>query len=633
MTQTRGRRSAVTIALGIRPGEGVLVGRVAALFAVLEAARGTGEVGAEAQLLARFGPTGLPGTLPFLIMVLGVLSLGVSLGYALGLARIPRQRLFIAILLVVAALLVGLRVALMAGQTTLIPAIWLVVNASSALGLTIGWTVAGASFDARQAKRLFPILTGAAIVGSFSGTLAAGPLARLAGVESLFLVQAALLLVAATLLWRAPTMRARAGRVAAAVGGAGGSSGSVFRDLRAGFDVVAHSPLMRLVAVAYVLLAVLMFSVSYPFQIAASRAYPDAVELASVLGLLQTAITAIAFVVSLSLANRLYARAGVAAGALALPVVYLAGFGLWLVQFSFVTAAAVRAAQQVTQRGVSNAAWSAFYNVIPADKRPLAMAFNDGVPGQLGTILSGALLLIVSGMAGLEPIFWLGLVTASVCLVVVLGIRHAYPGSLLDALRSGLGEQVLEGGPGLPAAIDSPDLRSALVAALDDDDVATRRMAVALLGRTPALTAQERERIGRLVDDPAPSVRGEAAVLLARDPVDDRPTTIIASLLAADDDDARVAGLEAAARVPSRASAAAVAQLVESGSPDVVGAAIRASTARPDGRAVVRDAALLTALAHHAPPVRRAAAAALAARPDVGPPLLEVLRSGPPDAQ
>ncbi len=639
MTPTSGPAARVATALGIHAGEGILVGRAAALFAVLEAARGTGEVGAEAQLLARFGPTGLPGTLPYLIMTLGVLGLGVSLGYSVGLARIPRQRLFIAILVVVAVLLIGLWAVLLTGQTSLIPVIWLVVYASSALGLTIGWTVAGASFDARQAKRLFPILTGAAIVGSFSGTLGAGPLARLAGVESLFLVQAALLLIGAMLLWRAPTMRARGGRVAAAVGGTGGTggagatAGSVIRDLRAGFDVVAASPLMRLVALAYLLLAILMVSVSFPFQIAASRAFPDAVELATVLGLLQTAITATAFIVSLTLANRLYARAGVAAGALALPLVYLAGFGLWLVQFSFVSAAAVRAAQQITQRGISNAAWSAFYNVIPAEKRPLAMAFNDGVPGQLGTILSGALLLIAGGMAGLEPIFWLGLVAAAVTTIVVLGIRRAYPDSLLDALRSGLGEQVLEGGPGLPAAIDRPDLRSVLLAALDDEDMPIRRMALALLGRTSTLTAPERERIGRLVDDPAPWVRGQAAFLLARDPADARSSGIIASLLAADDDESRVAGLEAAARVPTGASASAVARLVDSPSPLVMGAAIRASIARPDGRSIVSDAALVASLAHRAPPVRRAAAEALSERPDLGPVLLEVLHTGSPDAQ
>ena len=35
--------------------------------------------------------------------------------------------------------------------------------------MTVIWTVAGATFDARQAKRLFPLLTAAAIAGSFVG--------------------------------------------------------------------------------------------------------------------------------------------------------------------------------------------------------------------------------------------------------------------------------------------------------------------------------------------------------------------------------------------------------------------------------------------------------------------------------
>ena len=100
-------------------------------------------------------------------------------------------------------------------------------------------------------------------------------------------------------------------------------------------------------------------------------------------------MTATSFVASLAIANRVYARFGVAGAALVLPLVYVAGFGIWLVQFSFATAALVRFTQQVTQRGISNAAWSAFYNVIPTERRAQVLAFIDGVPGQLGMILSG----------------------------------------------------------------------------------------------------------------------------------------------------------------------------------------------------------------------------------------------------
>ena len=357
-------------------------------------------------------------------------------------------------------------------------------------------------------------------------------------------------------------------------------------DLRIGFDTVLRSPLMRLVALAYVLLAVLLFSVSFPFMIAASREFPDKVQLATALGLLSTAVTATSFVVSLAVANRLYARFGVSAGALALPIVYVAGFAAWLVQFSFATAAAFRFAQQVTQRGISNAAWSAFYNVVPSNRRAQVLAFNDGVPGQVGTVLSGVLLLLAANLSGLDPVFWLGLVTAVIATVIVLGIRRLYADSLLSALRSGLAEQVLEGGPGLPAALDRPDVRLALVTALADPDPDTRRLAAALLGRAGALRPDERQRLATLVDDPSPGVRAEVAAALAGDPADVRPGAMIASLLASRDPDDQVAGLEAASRVPARVSSELVSPFLGDPNP-----AIRAGgdpgslgSGRPGGR-------------------------------------------------
>ena len=188
---------------------------------------------------------------------------------------------------------------------------------------------------------------------------------------------------------------------------------------------------MRLVAIAYVLLAILVFSVTYPFLLAASETFSTEADLATALGVLSAAVTATSFVVSVVLANRVYARFGVTGAALLLPIVYLGGFGLWLVAFSFATAALVRFTQQVTQRGISNSAWSAFYNVVPRERRAQVLAFNDGVPGQIGTILSGLLLLAAGTLLALDQVFWLGVIAAIVCTIVVLGIRRGYRASVL----------------------------------------------------------------------------------------------------------------------------------------------------------------------------------------------------------
>ena len=404
--------------LAVRRGEGRLTILVAALFGTIEAGRGFGEIGADTLLLSRFGA----GVLPFLYVGLGLLSLVVALAYGAALGRFRRRPLFAVLLGGFAVLLVAERAGVMSGATGILPALWLTVYVIGAILGTVVWTVAGSVLDVRQAKRLFPLCTSAGILGGFAGTLAAGPLARFVGVENLLLVYAGLLVAAAGL---AAEVIARFGR--------GTQVRPVRRalatELRAGFDYVRRSPLMRLIAVAYVLFAVLFFSLSFPFLRVLSAAFTSEADLATALGFISAGVTAASFGVSLVIANRLYARLGVATVALLLPLVYLAGFALWLVQFSLATAVAVRVAQQVTQRGISNAVWGAFFNVVPAERRAQVLAFVDGVPGQLGIALSGVLLLVAGGMAT-TSIFLLGIAAAIACTWVVVQIRRRYAESL-----------------------------------------------------------------------------------------------------------------------------------------------------------------------------------------------------------
>ena len=439
-------------AIGIRPGEGRTMALVAALFACLEAGRGFGEIGADTLVVSRFGA----GSLPYLFVALGTIGLVTSLAYGAALGRFERIRLLAGLMGGAAVVLLVERLLMATGHPATVPIAWLTVYVVGAIGVTIAWTMAGSVFDTRQAKRLFPLCTGAAIAGSFVGTLASGSVARAFGTETLIVLEAVLLAVVGSLVVavaRTTTVRAPVRR----------RDRSVIADLGLGFDTVVRSPLMRLVAVAYVLLAILMFSVTYPFLLAASETFHSEADLANALGLLSAAVTATSFVVSLVLANRAYARFGVAGAALLLPLVYLGGFTLWLVAFSISTAALFRFTQQVTQRGISNAAWSAFYNVVPRERRAQVLAFNDGVPGQVGTILSGVLLLAAGSLFARDQVFWLGAITAIACTVVVVGIRRRYRASVLDSLRAGLAEQVLEGGPGLLALTGDPAVVDTLV--------------------------------------------------------------------------------------------------------------------------------------------------------------------------
>jgi len=506
------------------------------------------------------------------------------------------------------------------------------------------------------------LCTSAAIAGGFVGTLSAGPLTAVIGPENLVLVVAALLVVAAAFASRIGTRAARATR------GPARQSASITAQLRAGFDDVRRSPLLRLVAVAYVLFSVLMFSLMYPYQtlLADEFAGNDA-ALATFVGVVQAAVTAASFVVSIALANRIYARFGVVTAALVLPVVYALGFGTWLVAFTLATAVAVSFSQQVVQRSLSNAAWSAMYTVVPSERRPQVLAFMDGVPGQLGVSLSGVLLLAVGvvAAASLTPVFVLGLATAVLCTWVVVQVRRRYGAALVQTLRAGLGEQVLEGGPGLAAIGRDQALSAELEAALADPMPAVRAMAADLIGRlgesssagaleplladvdptvraaaVRALTAcrptSGAELAARLENDAAPGVRAELAVALATSGDTDAAEAIVDELLGSEVPGDRAAALGAAARYRSPRLAALATLGLGDRSPWVRATAAEAFAPALHAEGTDEPAALallIGALDDDVLSVRRATAQTLAGHDLALKTLVDVLQHGSERAQ
>jgi HEAT repeat protein len=173
----------------------------------------------------------------------------------------------------------------------------------------------------------------------------------------------------------------------------------------------------------------------------------------------------------------------------------------------------VRLSQQVAQRGLSNAAWSAFYNVVPRERRAQVLSFMDGVPGQLGTSLSGLLLIAAGAFLSPTQVPWIGLVAALMLIWVVLQVRRRYAESLVATLRAGLAEQMLEGGPGLVDLARDPQVVGQLRSGLRDPNPRVRGLSAELIGRLEG--SQAIGLLGDLVDDDAPEVRSAALGAMA----------------------------------------------------------------------------------------------------------------------
>ncbi|HYK98947.1 MAG TPA: cyclic nucleotide-binding domain-containing protein [Candidatus Acidoferrales bacterium] len=604
--------------LRIERGETRLASSVVAVMLLTAVGAGAGATAADALLFARFGVESLPQ----LYLALGVVSFACALVVSIVFGAIRRERVYPVTLAALAAALVGLR-GLAAGPGDIgYPAMWLGANVVTMLQGIVGWGVASWLCDARQAKRLFPIANAAKIGGAILGAAAVAPLVLVFRLEDLLIVWALTLAATFALVVRLARTAPAAPIERRAV--------SLRDELLSGFRVVSASPLLRWLAISLVLFSVLYFSLALPFTRAARAAMPQEDDLASFLGLFNASTTAVAFLASLLVANRIYARFGVVNAILGFTLIYLAGFATLVLTDSFLAIAAVRWLQLAWLAGIADAAYQALFNPVPQERRDQMRAFMEGVPGQVGIALAGVLLIV--GDRAFEPrqVAIAGVVVAAATTAVIWRIRGAYRDALVAALRIGRPEPFLGAEEAYRELLQDRVALDVLREGLRSPDAATRTAAAQIL--------EDAER-GR---PQAPSV-AQAEEVLGTGEVDTALTMFEAS------HDARVSPALASFAEAERGRASryrAFATAVPSG--DGIADVLRVSLLNRAGVAVrravrasavasgrVAPPSLLDSLASADTRVRAEGLETLESyvRPDLARPLIAIWESAPPEVR
>jgi len=459
--------------------------------------------GIEALFFSRFGVQ----FLPYMYVALGLITFITSLAITALLGRVARERLYIILPLVLGLILVGEWALVALKLNWFYPVMWLGMNVMGSLQGLLTWGLAGAACDTRQAKRLFPLFGAGGILGAVIGGLGTRPLVNLLRAENLLLVWAAALFIAfglgIALVGRAPAQRATRRQ-----------RPSLIVEMQQGYQFVRRSALMRWMSVAAVLFSVLFFSLALPFSKAATAQFPDEDALAGFLGLFQGLSTGAAFLASLFLANRLFARIGILNSILVFCAIYLIGFGA-LAAFggAFFVLVAFRFIQQFWLSGIANTAYQAVLNVIPPERRDQTRAFIDGVPGQAGTVIAG--LLLVVGEQALQPqqLYFIGLAAAVAISIVIWKASRAYGGALVDALRAGQPQLFFSEEEPFGGFRRDATAVAAAVSGIVNPDPTVRHVSAEILGHLSAPEAT-RALVGAL-DDSEPNVRAAALRALA----------------------------------------------------------------------------------------------------------------------
>ncbi|MBK9926831.1 MAG: HEAT repeat domain-containing protein [Anaerolineales bacterium] len=485
--------------LKILPEETRMVSLMAVLFLCLQAGQGFGENAAFALFLSSVKVD----YLPYMYMGLGGVVFLASIFFSASLSRFQNSSVVVNFL-AGAILLFSLEwiFIVFAGNAVSYPVLWLTTYGSGVVFGTLLWTVAGEVCDARQAKRLFPLFTSMGILGSVLGNSLTGLVAKAAGTTSLIIFYVLLLGIGFVVVRRVTKEYFKTEPDA-------NIRFSLIDDIRAGYQFVRGSQLFRLIALSSILYSILFFTVDFPFSERISIQFAnDSAGLAGFKGLFTSLVTAVTFLVSLFLANRLYTKLGIVNSVLIMPITYVVTFIVFFVSFNFWGAVGARFGQLVILGGLGGTAWNALFNVVPSERRGQVLSFNNGVPAQIGVVLSGLLIILSRRALETQDILLLGLTIAIVTVQVTRKMRPAYGEALLSALRAGRVEVFSEEADDFAGYQNDPMALEVTRDALNDPRPLTRRLAVEMLARMGGKTAAH-DIVEHLNDEDA-SVRAAA---------------------------------------------------------------------------------------------------------------------------
>lgn len=503
----------------IRPEEWHRVVRVS-VFALLPATGGAiGSPGIEALFFSRFGVE----YLPVMYIALGLLTMGSTLLLTASLNRIPKSRLYRVLPAALAGMLVMARLVVSLDVAGFYPILWLAMYLFWTLQSLFIWGIAGMLFDARQAKRVFPIIAASGIAGNAIGGMLTGTIVTWTGTENLLLLWALSLALAFSLALRLmrghdppdiqyhrpkPTLR---------------------ETLVSGGRTISRVPLMRWLSLATMLLSVLLFALAFPFSRAVAERFGSEAEMAAFLGIFQGLTTAVALLVSVAFAQRLFTRLGLMGSLVIFAAIYAAGFGLLAFVMSFTLLVGFRFAQQAWMMGIASTAHQASFNIIPPDHREPARMFVDGIPRQAGVIAGGLLLILFQPMIKPEIQFAGSAFIAAAAVLALWRARAAYVASVAGALRDGeVHIFQVDDDPMNDLSSDRHAL-GVLAAGMDDEDTSIRLAAVEILANIRNPVAKS--HLLRGWSDPDAQVRAASLRALAVVYADDIQPDIFVSAL------------------------------------------------------------------------------------------------------
>ncbi|TYO95848.1 ATP/ADP translocase [Geothermobacter ehrlichii] len=386
---------------------------------------------AETTFLKRFGVEYLPQ-----ITAINAIVTFVLLNFFGGrLGRVRGNRLLFGTLLCYALLSAALRLAVNFQFSLIYPLLYILKTQYNVLLAFLFWNLASDLFSARQAKRLFPLITSGGIFGAICGSLATPVLVNWMPTDQLLLVfalMAGLAAVCALPLGRfVPVMLSSRQRQAPV------SDISLLGEFRQVGPLLRSSTLAKILLLLTLLPNLVIPILNYQFSYIADMSFAAEKSLINFFGYFRSIQNGIALVLSL-VAGRLYGRFGLAVSLMFHPANYLFVFAALLLKFNLPSAVYGNLSAGVLRRAINNPAASALYSLLSPEERAILRPFLRGTVVRIA-ILAGSGLLWFSNMF-MPPRYLAvyGLVFGGLWLTAVFRLKRSYPAILTRVVEQTL---------------------------------------------------------------------------------------------------------------------------------------------------------------------------------------------------
>lgn len=481
----------------------------------------------DTAFLKRYGPDYIPS----MLVINAVLTFFVMAAVDRLARKFKDHSLLAAFLAIYAVSVTVLYFAVKAHITLAYPILYQLLYLLDSILLVYLWNIAGDLFDARQGKRVFPLITASQVLGTTIGSFSTRPLTIVLGEDPVLLVFAFFSM--ATALYMARTGFRYLGESGPKGRSSGGGGRTV--SLTQVPHLMKEYPIVRYLIITGLIPNILLPIFFYQFSTIANSTFHSEQSLISFLSVFRGMTTMITFVL-LFFVGRMYSSMGLTNSSVVQPLNFAVLFGALPGFFNIYVAAYGQFSTILIQRAIAGPVNKILYSVIPSELQSWSRTFIRGTVLKVG-MLSGSL-----SMIALKPVMqaksfsYIAFVLAIYWLFETLKFRKHYT----RILKQVIAEKQLDF-----AQIESvrPFDSGGAAAELGSAAVDTRAQEFALEQLRP-VPKLEPEVALKLLDDENPLTRAEAAASFVVSK-DVRAVRKLIARLEDSDDDVRKAAIEA----------------------------------------------------------------------------------------